>query len=415
MKIQFDADADFKPQTGGKLTKKERTEYLVLCNQLTSRDPNISYNQITLNLLDYLKNDALDKISNLDITEDIKAKMVADLGTIFRGIDPGDTNYIGKINIVSLQIIILFTVNTIPIGTVFSDNLNDPYACYQLLTETINWKDYMEVQEFFTSQDFFTSDNIACNLFSVIYFDSKREPYTTSASPEELIYVITILDYLTLDEIITSYLNNVIICGIASTFLYADGRYLTPFEFLEHDITHGQNYNVCHSIEKASTDKILSFYNFCKETNSDKSVLYSIKFMIFLLIHESWWDFFPNNVNKNIDMSEFLSSISQNEYNAVISMDRFLNPNDLGLSIPKIYRESRDTIMNFLKLSVSNYQKALTEWGAHSPKNKSGRSAGGKKTKTKTKTKKKQSRKANYKRRKHTKKNTINISRKLPK
>jgi hypothetical protein len=137
--------------------------------------------------------------------------------------------------------------------------------------------------------------------------------------------------------------------------------------------------------------------------------------MIFLLIHESWCDFFPNNVNKIIDMSDFLSSISQNEYNALIRMDRFLNLNDLGLSIPKIYRESRDTIMNFLKLSVSNYQKALTEWGADSPKKISGGSAGGKKTKTKTKTKKKQSRKSNYKRRKHTRKNTINISRKLPK
>ena len=54
--------------------------------------------------------------------------------------------------------------------------------------------------------------------------------------------IITILDYLTLDDIIKPYLNKWFICGLVYTKTYADNKEMLPFAFIEHDIVHYYNY-----------------------------------------------------------------------------------------------------------------------------------------------------------------------------
>ena len=461
MRIRFESDVN--DQVGGKLTKDERNTYLELCSQLTSRNPTLDYPSITQRLMDYLRRDAVEKIAELPTSPENKAKMNADLNTIFASTDNEDTNYIGRINIVSLQVIILFTLNVHPIGTPFLDNLNDVYKCYEVLV-TKNWMDYNVIKRFLTFKglsdvrdipsylNFFglESDNAVivkyldevegfvviddfnilkkmpdyiehsvqtypidevakkklraalmeyadwaeyaywkspkyrvCNFFSQLYLDNINNPYTTSTSPDTLIYLITIVDYLSLDEIITSYLENVIICGVASTFLWADGRHLTPFEFLEHDIVHGYNYKgLCYEREGQSRDEMLSFYNFCKNTITDKDTLYSIKFMMFLLIHEGACNFFSKTMVK-LDIKDILDGDD---------MKSFLDEKNLGLSIPKKYRTSGEKVNEFFSIAIMNYLNNIKLWASMLPPppplGGAAHSRGGKKSKRIKRTKK---------------------------
>jgi len=375
----YDPNSD--RQVGGKITKEERIQYLELVNQITSRDPTLDYSDITSKLMDYLKKDALQKIADLhnaaptisstlqllrsvnDSRSSKEEKMKSDLEYIFSKIDHSDNNYIGRLNIVSLQIVILFTENCHPPGTVFKVNFNNEYEEYQNLKEG-DWKSYVVMRDNLMKDKYskfikMGSSDIN-NTFKVLYSYPIGNPYTTSVPPDNLIYLITILDYLSIDEINTSFLNKTIICGIVNNYVYADGRYLTPFEFLQHDITHGESYEgLCYERIDNSRKDFISFYNFCKGNIDDKKRLYSIKFMFFLLIHESWCDFFPTRYNPNITKQDVLSSVLDNQF---LHMDRFLNTNDLELSLPKDYRGSKEKIDEYLALCADIYLEELNKW-----------------------------------------------------
>jgi len=176
--------------------------------------------------------------------------------------------------------------------------------------------------------------------------------------------LITILKYFTITEIIESFLNNKVFCGVTSNYTYADGRYLTPFEFLEHDITHGNNYvDICFDRLSQSQENIKSFYNYCKTKSMPSEEIYSIKFIIFLLIHETFCEVFPHSRDKLSTFNDdfiFQKLTSTN----LCNMSRFTNPNDLGLSIPKKYRENEKTITAYFYKSAYVYIRELYNWNA---------------------------------------------------
>ena len=117
-----------------------------------------------------------------------------------------------------------------------------------------------------------------------------------------MIFLVTILDYLSITEIIETYLDNVILCGMTSKFEFADGRLLSPYEFLEHDITHGYNYlGLCFQRIQNSREDIQSFYKYCVNGHLSRINEYHVKLIIFFLIHESWCDFFPQYEMLSID------------------------------------------------------------------------------------------------------------------
>jgi hypothetical protein len=341
-------------QFGGTLTSIERSHYLKLYEQLVSRKHDIDYPLITQQILEMIIIEVHKEIETLDYPEIKKGQMLRDVSLIISSINPDDTNYIGKINIISLQFIILFTENCFDPTIVFPVNLNDNYKDYLQLRKG-DWKNYDVICE-----------NLKINpKFRILYSNSIYSivPYTTSENENTNIYLITIMKYFTIDEILNSYLNNVFYCGITYNFTYADGRELTPFEFLEHDIVHAENYNyACFGGMGLSRKHIKSFYEYCVTTTLKKSEKYAIKFMLFLLIHESMCDYFPikkydiERINKDlIEYSLFNDRLSR--------IERFINLNDLGKSIPIEYRENMSTILKYINYASGIYIRELKKWG----------------------------------------------------
>jgi hypothetical protein len=351
-RIIFNPDGE---QLGGVLTAEERVSYYNLCNQLIDKTEGVNYNEITNIILQYLKREVLKEISELSYLEPQKEKMRADIEYIFSKIDESDTNYIGKINIVSLQCIMMFTENCIDPAVKFTVNLNNNYDTYLKLRKG-DWKDYKNLRE-----------NLIMPIEGPHAIFQKYESFSYLYVREEgkkLIYFITILTFFTITEIIESLLNNKIFCGLTSNYTYADGRYLTPFEFLEHDITHGINYvDICFDRLAQSQENIKSFYNYCKTKAIPQEEIYSIKFIIFLLIHETLCEVFPHTKDElytfNDDfIFEKLTTTS------ICNMSRFTNSNDLGLSIPKKYRENEKTITAYFYKSAYVYIRELYNWNA---------------------------------------------------
>jgi hypothetical protein len=191
---------------------------------------------------------------------------------------------------------------------------------------------------------------------------SEQKPYTTSENPNRMIFLITVMKFFTPDEINVSFLNNVVFCGIASNYTYADGRYLTPFEFVEHDITHGDNYQgMCFGRIGHSREKLKSFYNYCLSKLLERKEMYAIKIMMFLLIHETWCEFFADTKEdvQRITEKSILDSLLTT---GLCKMNRFVNTNDLGLSIPKSYRKNEETITEYLKFAAGIYLRELNNW-----------------------------------------------------
>jgi uncharacterized protein (UPF0305 family) len=500
MRIQFETPDGNLLIGGGKLTREERAYYMSLCSQLISRNPDLDYPDITAKMMVYLWKEADDKIDSLGLDAEKTNALKQDVAEIRDNVDNDDDNFIGRINIASLQIIILFTLNEIPVDQQFSNDINEIYPTYQELI-SMNWKDYNTVKRFITYDtyvtdkdlstylkffgiegpeaadimfwledwvgiddiDDFTSSDIKRSdvadvkieeMFSKTFKDDdgvkemlegmkkqlidavtvkhwipqeskvlnrRTEKYYMQrmvkvyikrlsdwypkpeviASPGSLINLITILDYLTLNEIVSNLLENVNICGIASKSVWADGRHLNPFLFLDHDLTHGANYiSICYERNGHDRDDLLSFYNFCKDTITDKKQLYSVTFMMFLLIHEGWCDFFRVGMTKLI-RKDFLDT-------PLLTIRRFLDNNDLGLSIPKEYRQPDDDNPRWQGLSfaagvpnaelpikeyfddvaIPNYLKAIASWSASLHVGKGGTKSGNRKYRRNRKSKK---------------------------
>lgn len=352
--MRIRTDSYLEIQSAGGLKGEDKKIYLKLCSELTSRNPNLNYQEITTNLMDYLKKYAYEQINKLELNEILTNLITTQMDNIFNNKKIyEDNNYIGRINIVSLQVILLFTKIALKGDNGFKVNANNVYKCYEKLISA-DFLDYDNIKELITTKQ-------ECNRMSVLYLnEDTKKPYSTDTSPDTLIFLVTIVDYFSLDQILTDFLQNVIMCGVASTYLWADGRYLTPFEFLEHDITHGNNYKAfCYDRMHVSRDDMSSFYHFCKEKIiDDKQKLYSIKFMMFLLIHEGFCDFFNKNATKRNIF-----------YSGLLNIGRFfdsktnkINENDLGLLIPKTYRDSIEKVNTYLDKALQDYIESIQSW-----------------------------------------------------
>jgi len=160
MKIHFNSDENF---SGGALTKDEKGHYLYLCALIISVDDysiNTSTNQdITARILEFVKKEAHSKVDELKNSEEKKAEIHAKIEIIFSTTDPTDTNFIGRINIVCFQCILLFTFNCLDglseedtrskFLHVFSKKSYDIYKLFM----SINYLDYKEMLQIFNTQD----------------------------------------------------------------------------------------------------------------------------------------------------------------------------------------------------------------------------------------------------------------------
>jgi len=354
MKVLFDPD---KNQVGGTLTKDRRNHYFRLCNMLVSRNPDFDYPRITNEIIDIIYMEVQSKIlefPDVPSDQDKKSRMITSIHEIFKSAKVEDTNYIGKVNIISLQCIILFTENCIkPDQEIVAGGIYENY----LNLRRGNWKNYTVMQGLLsldTAKDYYIGG------YSHLYNNEHLGPYTTSLDPNFNIFLITIIDYLTLDEINNSFLDNVIYCGMTSEFTYADGSFYSPFEFLHHDIVHGKNYHfACYNRNGLIRTDLKTFYEYSKTVEespeSPFSQIYAMKLMMFLLIHESLCDFFTSSTTKDTILHSILKAPQ-------MYMARFLNDNDLGLSLPKKVRGNPELITEYLGWAADVYLSRLRSW-----------------------------------------------------
>lgn len=347
MKIVFNPDGNHQ---GGSLDKEQRATYLKLCKQLTSREPDLDYPKITAEILAFTKKEALAMIP-VEYSEAKKIMIGSSIESFFAGV-PEDTNYIGKVNLICLQCILLFTEHCMdPAAKTFPVNLNDTFEFYSYL-KSINWRSYIHLRAFIVEKNW--QNRQVKNLY-----------LTTSEPSNGIIYLVTILDYLTISEIIETCLDNIILCGMISKFEYADGNFFSPYQFLEHDITHGNNFQgYCFVRLSNSQEDIKSFYKYCVNGHLSSKEEYGLKLMIFFLIHESHCDFFPSTENKDLTIEFIINSLTTTR---LINMERFVNPNDLGKAFPKAIQdkpaeEKPAEIMKYLTECAVLYQREFHSW-----------------------------------------------------
>jgi hypothetical protein len=372
MLIKFNPDNN---QKGGALTASERTEYMEYCRLLTSDEPDLNYSVITDRIVAFIIKETRQKCNDLELTPEQKRNALNELDIIFQNMDITDSNFIGRVNIISFQCIILFTkyslINIDPskqrwkFTNVFSGGRSE-------------YEDYKIYENIFTTYDAVKDLILNSSKWNVLYF--KYRPYARygevavpyHAGPkieDELIFLINIVDYLSLDEIIISAFNNIIYMGMTSKITYADGAFLTPFEFLGHDLAHGlRNYSYCVGRHSVNYKKLLQFYIYCKSA-LNREDFYCIKFMIFMLFHETTCGSLDITSTINVEeMIHFL--LTFNFGNLDYGERRFLNLNDLGLAFPRLYRpdesksydENLNKINEYLFIAVSTYKREIDNW-----------------------------------------------------
>jgi hypothetical protein len=317
---------------GGGKNKEERKKYLDLVYQITSRNPDLDYVDISNKLIDNLKASAKEELEkNTKINDDDKEKYRGYIDIIFSSEDlANDNNYIGKVNVVSLQIIYLFQIITHDekIWLPRRGLEQYPSSIDSLLNKNNNYLNYTKTIECLKDP------GLGSNLFSRIYFvwngKTRDQQYPTDLDINLPIYFIPNIDYLTIDEFITNYNKNIHLCGITYDYTYVDGTLAKPLYFTYHDIIH--------SAELYISPRIINFYSYCNANIKNKSDLYSIKLFIFLGIHEA------DRVGLHKSVFEFDGYPGYDYRGEGIfrGMGRFYFKHDMKLFIPKKYRNCKD-------------------------------------------------------------------------
>lgn len=356
MLIQFNE----KNQRGGKPTREERTNYLNLCNQLTSRNQEINYPLISSHILEFLHKDVMFDISVLPQ----KQEMLTDVKAIFDSIDASDTNFIGKVNIVSLQCVMMFSEYSIDHEKGAPADPDRDYKVYLELRKC-NWRNYSELVKALEN----TSDETIKKLYWVNRDSSSKSytPYGINEDKHVPIFIIIKLKFITLTEFLKGFLNKVCYCGITSALTLTDGNELIPFQFTRHDILHGEYYEMfCYKTQEIDLDDLRAFYTYSQE-NPNPAERYPVSLMLFLLMHETRCGYFPSKHDlgkgprKQWRTSHYtIDYINEILFGSIgITKERITNLGDLGMSIPEGSRGDPET---YIQEAISIYCRKLQDW-----------------------------------------------------
>ena len=317
-------------------------------------------------MIEILLSHTIVEINSLDEGEK-KEQMLNDFKIISTNHQHDDANHIGRVNIFSLQVVILFTLNDVEYDPNFGkyDVRGSVIEDFQTLIE-IDWKNYGAVR------DFLTTPNNPIRL-TLLY----------NKDGDDFIYLITLIDYFTLDELNIAFLEKKILCGISYTSLFADGRWVNPYMFLDHDIVHGQNYKfLCFQRgDRLVLEDLINFYKYCRTYyKKAKKKWYSIKVMIFLLIHEGLCDFFFERQGTS-KLIEKLDKFIKNHFDDVyLFIGRITRPNDLDFVLSQELRDrlsehrrgeeeakergdlEKDVKKYLKEVIIADYLNALDSW-----------------------------------------------------
>ena len=320
----------FQAGGGGKFSPEYKANYLEHC-RLIILDNNIVSRDF---LLAELHKDVIKAINEIEEYSSIKEELSRSIEIIFGSINLNDPNSVGVVNVVSLQCSTLFTYACLGFNQPTSQDFYNLNSLNQKFLEFTNNVPYNELTQNRT-RDWRYYENIdkTRGLLYDLYSKNSNKPRG----------IITILDYLTLDEILLPYLNNWYICGIVYKKTFADGRFMIPFGFTEHDITHFNNYDgICFSRNGEDINKMRKFFDYINRIEN-REIKYLTKIIFFLNLHESWceWD-----------------SLSYNNgrfWSGLLRIERLFNDNDLGLLIPKRFRENEESRRAYIERALTTY------------------------------------------------------------
>ena len=263
-----------------------------------------------------------------------------------------DENCLMTVNVVSLQIAILFT-----------------YASLGYKHPTINdWDtEYKEDKK-----------NVNTLFNQIVYrgddYDWKRfeDAYKyLNENPSSIIRqyfnngIITVIDFLSVDTIIEQYLDGWNTCQIVYKKTFADRTELLPFEYIWHDLAHYSSF--LHFFEERHSqdptnytiEKLKEFYDFINTITSVKQ-RYSVKVIFFILIHESTSKYF----DKRLLTGNLHYSRHKLYEDTLVWLERFDREDDLLLLIPEKYRPPKypDKRISYLNTALANYLYVLEEF-----------------------------------------------------
>lgn len=234
-------------------------------------------------------------------------------------------NCLMTVNVVSLQIAILFTYASLDYEnpTMYIDDKERVNLRFYTLTHSdqpdYDWRNFEHVYN-------------RANSTSTIITEFLRNG------------IITVLDNLSIDTIIEQYLNRWYTCQIVYKKTFADTRNHTPFEYIFHDLVHYYNFAVNIRNNGSPTklakmiyteDTMKKFYDFINKFECNPNQKYSVKVIFFIVIHESTGKWFEDKLFKGNLVHE-----THKIYEGNLSLHRFASEIDLLNLIPYDYRPS---------------------------------------------------------------------------
>lgn len=230
-------------------------------------------------------------------------------------------NYIGKLNLLLFQCLLVFNRNENKEGTVNTRDNEPPKVQCELdelgNTDTFahvifdNWltklgqgitRDFYG--EFYPLFFYLTGLEKDISSFEI----DKLTQYSPKTPPQTYITLFHIVPQFSLGSIINGYVNKINYVGFSSTNTIADGALFSPFGFMFHDLVHGENFRGERALSssrdvskymkdtecsKRLNDDFSSFYIYCESLPVDSTMhdikysdLYKVQLVLFMLYHE---------------------------------------------------------------------------------------------------------------------------------
>ena len=338
-------------QFGGKLTKEQKKEYIDLLHKLYKlyEDDDSYYSDILKRLLEIAYNESEKVINSYkmvipDIFVDKYNNIKTEIETIYTSCD-----YILDIpefNIRLFQIVIIYTIIiklTHPNReeTSMLNYFQQPnYKIHEEYEDFLSvWDNYNELLEKVKKSNFHTLIHYYKGFDQ--YIDQPPQPdYTFKNITSGNIRLVCYLDYISEKEIIYSFINNFYYIGINEKLDYADGKLLTPFEFLHHDLTHADNRR-----NDGNREFEKKFYDILEQisyllTSYQKKQIYII---FFIIIHES--------ISESILQQKIQSSFTFSQLSPlfITNLDNWRNKHYYNLLLPiDIQNKSNEIIQKYL-------------------------------------------------------------------
>ena len=348
--ILFDPPNGNFRQKGG-MSPKQREEYLALCQKLIHPEANQNSLLIAKKIIRHIEYVVVDFIATFP--EEEQDVLFSDLRIIIQGgLKTGDSNPFRRMNIVALQLSVLFTIQDQKHTTLSENEYKQAFIDTDTLYEELlglDWMNYDTVVEYIT------------NLPDDSYVDKRIQHLLNG--PDDPVRMIPMIGFVRLSEIVDSMLHGVHYIGLSFKTEKVDGVDMVPISYLDHDLFHYEQFTGGCGRLSTLLQTFKGFQEFMIRSEQDKSVIYSIYFIIFFILHEEPYCY-PiqkrNTTNNPLQDGATVESITDYILKYV---GKELEQIDIfGLAIPPSFREmintkqlSEDSVKKYVTLSAERY------------------------------------------------------------